>query len=68
MGEKDAIVFHASLPPLQSAITLDGHGDGGRVKLDVPRSDVEALLRLQGWAECVLLVRIELEQDGTKQY
>ena len=41
------ITFVASLPPIQSAINLDGNGDGGRVKMDVPASDVGALLLLQ---------------------
>jgi len=64
MAKDDAepIVFYASLPPLQSAISLDGRGDGGRVKIDVPRSDVEALLRLQAWADCLLRVTIELAE------
>ena len=42
-----SISFVASLPPIQSAINLDGKGDGGRVKLDVPASDAGALLLLQ---------------------
>jgi hypothetical protein len=42
-----SITFVASLPPIQSAINLDGNGDGGRVKMDVPASDVGALLLLQ---------------------
>jgi len=64
MAKKDVepIVFYASLPPLQSAISLDGRGDGGRVKLDVPRSDVQALLLLQAWADCLLKVTIELAE------
>ena len=41
------ITFRASLPPIKSAILLDGLGDGGQVKLEVPRSDVGALLLLQ---------------------
>ncbi len=41
------IVFRASLPPILSAINLDGNGDGCRIKLDIPRSDIEAVLRLQ---------------------
>ena len=41
------IEFNASLPPIQSAINLDGQGDGARVKLDIPRTDVEAVLKLQ---------------------
>jgi hypothetical protein len=43
----EAITFVASLPPIQSAITLDGMGDGARIKLDIPRSDVGAALLLQ---------------------
>ena len=41
------IEFLASLPPIQSAIQLDGQGDGGRIKLDVPRTSVQALTDLQ---------------------
>lgn len=41
------IEFTASLPPIQSAINLDGNGDGARIKLDVPRSDIAAVLKLQ---------------------
>lgn len=61
-AKNEPIEFTASLPPIQSAISLDGNGDGGRVKLDVPRSDVAALLRLQAWAGCALRVRIELAE------
>lgn len=41
------IEFTASLPPIQSAINLDGQGDGARIKLDIPRSDVGAAIKLQ---------------------
>lgn len=41
------IKFEASLPPIQSAISLDGQGDGARVKLDIPRSDIQAAIKLQ---------------------
>ena len=41
------IKFTASLPPIQSAINLDGNGDGARIKLDIPRSDISAVLKLQ---------------------
>jgi len=44
------ITFTASLPPIQSAINLDGNGDGARIKLDIPRSEIEAILKLQGLA------------------
>lgn len=42
-----SIAFVASLPPIQSAITMDGNGDGARIKLDIPASDVGAVLLLQ---------------------
>ena len=55
------IEFEASLPAIQSAITLDGMGDGGRVKLDISRAYVEALLQLQQLAEKSFKVTIEVE-------
>ncbi len=55
------ITFMASLPPIQSAISLNGLGDGGRVKLDVPRTDVQALLQLQQLSEQSFRVTIETE-------
>lgn len=45
----ETIEFTASLPPIQSAISMDGNGDGARVKLDVPASDMAAVLLLQAW-------------------
>jgi len=44
------IEFIASLPPIQSAINLDGMGDGGRIKLDISRQYVNELLQLQQMA------------------
>lgn len=57
------ISFMASLPPIQSAISLDGQGDGARVKIDVPRSDIEAVLKLQGLAGRVFRVTVETEGE-----
>jgi len=55
----EKIEFIASLPPIQSAIQLDGQGDGGRIKLDISRQDSEALLKLQKLAGKQLKVTIE---------
>jgi hypothetical protein len=57
MPEK--IQFIASLPPIQSAINLDGMGDGARIKLDIPRTDIPAVLELQGLSGMVFKVTIE---------
>lgn len=43
----NTVTFTASLPPIQSAISMDGNGDGARIKLDIPRSDAGAVLLLQ---------------------
>ena len=64
MSEKsktERITFFASLPPIQSAIQLDGRGDGGRVKFDVPGSDADALLLLQHrGADKLLRITVEI--------
>lgn len=40
------ITFVASLPPIQSAITLAGNGDGARVRLEIPGTEVPEVLKL----------------------
>lgn len=59
------ISFYASLPPIQSAISLDGMGDGARVKIDVPATDVEAILNLQRYftGKCF---RVTIEDDTSQ--
>ena len=58
------IKFTASLPPIQSAINLDGQGDGARIKLDIPRSDIQAILKLQGLTGKSFRVTIECDKNG----
>ena len=65
-GERmsEGITFRASLPPIQSAISLDGNGDGARIKLDVPACDVGAILLLQhDYAGKAFRVTVEPELD-----
>lgn len=58
--EPGRIVFLASLPPILSAISFSGNGDGGRVKLDVPATDAEALVLLAHLGASKLL-RVTIE-------
>jgi len=37
----ESFSFTASLPPIQSAISVSGQWDGARVKLDIPQSELE---------------------------
>ena len=40
------IEFSASLPPIQSALSVSGNGDGARLKLDIPGTDTPQVLKL----------------------
>ena len=56
------ITFTASLPPIQSAISVSGQGDGARIKLDIPQSELAAIISLQLLAGRVFKVTIEPEE------
>ncbi len=56
--------FVASLPPIQSAINVSGHGDGARVKMDIPQSEMAAVLNLQLLCGQVFKVTIEPVGDA----
>ena len=57
--EKLRIEFMASLPPIQSAINIDGQGNGARIKLDIPASEIMEVLKLQKLTEKCFKVTIE---------
>ena len=57
----EKIVFIGSLPPIQSAILLDGMGDGAKIKIDVSRQYINEILKLQSFAGKYFKVTIELE-------
>ena len=58
------IQFYASFPPIGSAYNIDGReGEGARIKLDVPGTDVGAILQLITNARGRLLrVTVEVEE------
>ncbi len=55
--------FEASLPPIQSAISVAGDG-GARVKLDVPETEMDAVIRLAALRGTVFKVTIEPERGS----
>ena len=59
ISNPEKIQFIASLPPIQSAIQVSGLGDGARVKLDVPQTEMSAILRLQTLSNMSFKVTIE---------
>jgi len=56
----DPIVLLASLAPLQSCITISSDG-GARIKLDIPESEMDAVMRLAALRGVVFRVTIEPE-------
>lgn len=59
----DKFSFTASLPPIQSAINVSGQGDGARIKLDIPQSELAAIINLQLLSGKVFKVTIEPEGE-----
>ena len=59
----ERIEFVAVIPDLGSAITIDGEeGAGGRLKLDIPGTDIAPLLRLIAWRGRLLRITVEVAQ------
>ena len=60
----EKIEFVASLPDILSAINIAGQDGNSRIKLDIPASDVEAVVKLIGLKGQAFKVTIgEVEGD-----
>jgi hypothetical protein len=64
MEYSESATFLASFPTIQSAIKIDGGGNGMRVQLDVPESEMHEAIKLLMWRECGLRVHITPEKHG----
>ena len=59
----DKIQFLATLPPIQSAYNIGGEeGDGARIKIDVPGSDLPQILKLLTMRGKVFRVTVEVDE------
>ena len=58
----EKIEFIASIAPLLSAIQLDGLDGNSRIKLDIPASEIEAILKLISMKGQAFKVTIEEEK------
>lgn len=63
MSKMAKFSFIASLPPIQSAISVSGQGDGARIKLDIPQSELPAIINLQLLAGQTFTVTIETSEQ-----
>ena len=57
----DKITFIASLPAIQSAILISGDGNGAKVKLEVPQSEISEILKLSSLYGKCFKVTIEVQ-------
>ena len=67
MSELDRAQFVASFPPIQSAIKRTGNGDGMRVQLDIPETEMAEGIKLFGMTGQRLRVTIELARPDADE-
>lgn len=61
MAKLEPIQFRASFPTIQTAINITGNGDGMRIQLDIPESEMAEAVKLLMLRQVVL--RVTVEQD-----
>lgn len=54
----ESTTFLAAFPSIQSAIKIDGGGNGMRIQLDIPESELGEAMKLMLWREKVLKVTV----------
>lgn len=63
----DTITFIATLPPIQSAMSVSGNRDGMRIKLDVSENEVPNAIKLMLYSGQVFKVTIvPIDKDERK--
>lgn len=58
--------FRAAFPAIQTAIKVKGSGDGMRIQLDIPESDMGEAVKLLQWRQIVLSVTVEPERTDDR--
>jgi hypothetical protein len=58
------VEFLATFPGIQSAIKVHGQGDGMRIQLEIPESEMASAVRLLAMREKVLRVSVETVKDN----
>ena len=64
-GMSEPLTFLASIAPLQSAITIASDG-GARVKIDIPESEMPAIVRLMLYRGQRLRITLEIDDGSTE--
>ena len=66
MSDNLKFSFIASLPPIDSAIKINGQGDGARVQLNIPGNELESIIKLQILCGKAFTVTIEDTETNNK--
>jgi hypothetical protein len=61
----ELITFQAYFPPIQSALKVTGTGDGARIQLDIPETDMAAVAHLLLMRGQTLEVTMQVVQSVT---
>lgn len=67
MSDEKKITFHASMPPIDSALRFSGAGNGARLQLDIPENQIEHAAWLLAMRQHRLIVTIEIEKNGNSE-
>lgn len=59
-------IFLASFPAIQSAIKISGNGDGMRLQIDVPESEMAEAVKVLAWRECAIKITISPVEKNTR--
>ena len=62
----EVISFIASLPPIQSAMSVSGNRDGMRIKLDVSENEVPNAIKLMLFSGQIFKVTVEVIEQEVK--
>jgi len=66
MSDLPKLSFIATLPPIQSAMSVSGNGDGMRIKIDISEDEVGNAVRLMLFANKLFRVTIEPVEEEAK--
>ena len=64
LADLDEAIFLFTFPPILSSFKIHGEGEGMRVQLEIPESEMGQALKMLQWRGIVLEARIRPEPDS----
>ena len=63
LADLDEAVFLFTFPPILSSVKIHGMGEGMRVQLEIPESEMGSALKMLQWRGGVMEARVRLVND-----